>query len=190
MRSVSVCHTPQRCRALIALKYGPWQTFNLHCLHEASSDSLVLKMPPLYCATIILSLSSFLVFNPAQAIATSSSVVGSPWSGNMHPQNGFPPSCNISRPNSCAPSYADLLRARQLWPCPSGSATPETCGGGGHCALGEGGLCSNLSSASPCCCPKVGCRYLNSKHVSRPSHVVRCFFMAMIHAISVACACS
>jgi hypothetical protein len=119
------------------------------------------EMTSLHRTTIILGICSLLftnLINITESRSTSSPLVGAPWSGNMHPQNGFPPSCDISRPNSCAPSYADLLSARQLWPCPRGDATPDTCGGGGRCATGEGGLCSNLSSASPCCCPKVGCR--------------------------------
>ena len=119
------------------------------------------EMTSLHRTIIILGISSLLFSNLitiTESHSNSPPLVGAPWSGNMHPQNGFPPSCDITRQNSCAPSYADLLSARQLWPCPRGDATPDTCGGGGRCTAGEGGLCSNLSSTSPCCCPKVGCR--------------------------------
>ena len=120
------------------------------------------EMTSLHRTTIILGICSLLftnLINITESRSTSSPLVGAPWSGNMHPQNGFPPSCDITRQNSCAPSYANLLSARQLWPCPRGDATPDTCGGGGRCATGEAALCSNLSSDSPCCCPKVGCRW-------------------------------
>ena len=117
------------------------------------------------CQFVVISFISLMVailLTAPQLIIASVPVVGSPWSGNMHPQNGFPPACDISTPNSCAPSYADLDSARQLWPCPRGDATSDTCGGDGRCVIGEGAVCNNLSSVSPCCCPRVGCR---CKHV-------------------------
>ena len=114
-----------------------------------------------------------------QLIIASVPVVGSPWSGNMHPQNGFPPACDISTPNSCAPSYAELDSARQLWPCPRGDATSDTCGGDGRCVIGEGAVCNNLSSVSPCCCPRVGCRCKHVKGcVSALAFLLRVFSMS------------
>ena len=81
-----------------------------------------------------------------------------PWSGNMHPSIGFPPGCDLTVSNDCAPSYEALASAGALWPCPAGNASAVTCGAAG-CVEGTGDnpLCDGLSESSPCCCPKKGC---------------------------------
>ena len=143
-----------------------------------SSRSLQMKR----CQPVVISFISLMVailLTAPQLIIASVPVVGSPWSGNMHPQIGFPPACDISTPNSCAPSYADLDSARQLWPCPRGDATSDTCGGDGRCVIGEGAVCNNLSGVSPCCCPRVGCRCKHVKGcVSALAFLLRVFSMS------------
>ena len=67
-------------------------------------------MTSLHRTIIILGICSLLfsnLINITESHSTSSTLIGAPWSGNMHPQNGFPPSCDITRQNSCTPSYAE-----------------------------------------------------------------------------------
>lgn len=81
-----------------------------------------------------------------------------PWTGNMHPQIGFPDNCDITKTNNCAPSYSTLQSAGVLWPCPDGASTTGTCASTG-CVTGSGGnpVCNGLNATNPCCCAKQGC---------------------------------
>lgn len=92
-------------------------------------------------------------------LALRAAAQGSPWTGNMHPTIGFPPGCNITQPNACAPTYEALGAAGALWPCPTGEATSRTCAHELQCVAGAGAnpTCQGLSAASPCCCPAPGC---------------------------------
>lgn len=79
--------------------------------------------------------------------------------GDMHPTIGFPPNCNLSVTQNCAPTYEDLSQASALWSCPGGERTsastwPKQCVAGS----GTNPLCpGKLTEESPCCCPKDGC---------------------------------
>ncbi len=85
---------------------------------------------------------------------------GSPWTGNMHPQIGFPDNCNITRTGDCSPTYQTLNKSGVLWPCPDGNSTEGTCGADQNCMVGTGDnpICDGLSEKQPCCCAKQGCR--------------------------------
>ena len=107
----------------------------------------------------ILSMEMRLVFTLLGICATCGQA---PWTGNMHPQIGFPSGCNIDKVNSCAPTYDSLRSAGQLWTCPAGNASKRTCAttaGASACVAGSGGnpTCTNLDADHPCCCPAAGC---------------------------------
>ena len=94
-------------------------------------------------------MSALLLLLPAKSAAQ----------GSMHPQTGFPPSCNLSVTFDCAPTYSDLKAASELWQCPAGDRTPASTWPE-QCVAGSGSnpLCpGELSNTSPCCCPKAGC---------------------------------
>ena len=78
--------------------------------------------------------------------------------GSMHPDHGFPAGCDLTATGACAPSYAALQSAGELWKCPSGaktsSSTWPTCVAGS----GPNPLCAGeLNASRSCCCPLAGC---------------------------------
>lgn len=77
----------------------------------------------------------------------------------MHPTIGFPPNCNVSHVNACAPTYSALHSAGALWSCPAGNVSARTCASGGACVAGSGAnpTCAALDADHPCCCPADGC---------------------------------
>jgi hypothetical protein len=102
---------------------------------------------------------------PLPAVAALAPAGGANWTGDMHPAQGMPPGCNLSYfntfDNGCAPSWADLLAADQLWPCPAGANTTGTCSAGEVCVPPNDPtqpICQvGLSDETPCCCPAAGC---------------------------------
>lgn len=95
------------------------------------------------------------VLGPALAVAVGSAQ-GAQWTGDMHPQVGFPDGCNLTIGGDCAPSYETLSSSGDLWKCPAGNdkAAWPTCEEG---SAGGNPLCQDLSPSNPCCCPLEGC---------------------------------